>query len=94
VAVVRALVMQPSLVLADEPTGSLDQANAAELFGLLLELHRERGTALLVVTHATGFVTEFDRRLGIDRGKLDDLDQDTPYRATPNDPASPNPPES
>jgi ABC-type lipoprotein export system ATPase subunit len=52
VAVVRALINRPGLLLADEPTGSLDQVSAAEVGQLLLELNREEGVTLIVVTHA------------------------------------------
>ncbi len=51
-AVVRALINRPGLLLADEPTGSLDQASASEVGQLLLELNREEGVTLIVVTHA------------------------------------------
>ena len=52
VAVVRALINQPQLLLADEPTGSLDHTSAQELGQLLLDLNREEGVTLIVVTHA------------------------------------------
>jgi lipoprotein-releasing system ATP-binding protein len=51
VAIARAVVMEPPLVLADEPTGNLDQAASAEVFALLRRLHAERGISFLVVTH-------------------------------------------
>jgi lipoprotein-releasing system ATP-binding protein len=60
VAVVRALINQPQLLLADEPTGSLDHKSAGELGQLLLELNREEGVTLVIVTHAL----ELARRMG------------------------------
>jgi predicted ABC-type transport system involved in lysophospholipase L1 biosynthesis ATPase subunit len=60
VAVARALVNRPALLLADEPTGALDQKTARELADLLVEVNREEGVALLVVTHSC----ELARRMG------------------------------
>ncbi|MBD3161004.1 MAG: ATP-binding cassette domain-containing protein, partial [Candidatus Latescibacteria bacterium] len=60
-AVVRALVNGPGLLLADEPTGSLDKATAGDLADLLLDLNREEGTALAVVTHSEALAERMAR---------------------------------
>jgi lipoprotein-releasing system ATP-binding protein len=70
VAVVRALINQPRLLLADEPTGALDRASAQELGRLLLELNREEGVTLIVVTHALDLARSMGRVLELRDGKL------------------------
>jgi ABC-type lipoprotein export system ATPase subunit len=70
-AVVRALINQPKLLLADEPTGSLDSASAENLGQLLIELNKEEEVALIVVTHSIELAQRMNRKYKLRNGKLE-----------------------
>ncbi len=70
VAVVRALMNQPKLLLGDEPTGALDRRSAEQLADLLVRLNREEGVALILVTHAPDLAARMQRRYEIRDGRL------------------------
>ena len=70
VAIARALVLEPPLVLADEPTGNLDTASSAEVFALLRRIHEERGTSFIVVTHDPRLAARCDRLVELVDGHI------------------------
>lgn len=70
VAVARSLIHQPKLLLADEPTGNLDKTNAESVGNLLLELQKEEGSILIVVTHSQELATIFQKQFQLEDGKL------------------------
>ncbi|WP_313312725.1 ABC transporter ATP-binding protein [Pulveribacter sp.] len=85
VAVARALVMQPALLLADEPTGNLDSQSAADVFGLFRRFNREFGCAVLMVTHDPRLSAQCDRTVTLVDGRIE---RDERQRAAPAPPAA------
>lgn len=69
VALARAFVVHPSVLLADEPTGSLDYATGETVMELMFALNREQGTTLVLVTHDTGIAQRCERRITIEAGR-------------------------
>lgn len=70
-AVARALFDEPPVILADEPTGSLDRHNAFVVYRLLVEVARQRGSAVVLVTHDEGLVSDVDARYQLSGGRLE-----------------------
>jgi putative ABC transport system ATP-binding protein len=78
VALARAFVVQPAVLLADEPTGSLDFATGETIMELMFDLNREQGTTLVLVTHDIAIATRCERRITIEAGRLS---PEIPHRA-------------
>ncbi|MEZ4359313.1 MAG: ABC transporter ATP-binding protein [Kofleriaceae bacterium] len=92
VALARAMVLEPSLLLADEPTGNLDRSTGESIHELFLELNRERGSTLLVVTHNPDLAALMPRKLRmIDGGRI--VDESAGVAAEPSVSADPGSPE-
>ena len=84
VAIARAMALDPPLVLADEPTGNLDQASSAEVFALMRRMHAERGTTFVIVTHDPHLAARCDRLVELVDGQIDRDEPVTPPRTNPS----------
>ncbi|WP_417471863.1 ABC transporter ATP-binding protein [Leisingera sp.] len=71
VAIARALALRPTLLLADEPTGNLDESSSAKVMTLMLELVRDSGTALFLVTHSRSIASMLDQQLHLHHGRIE-----------------------
>jgi len=79
VALARAFVVQPQLLLADEPTGSLDFATGEQVMRLMFDLNRELGTTLVLVTHDRGIAAQCERRITIEAGRVASNETSNPH---------------
>jgi lipoprotein-releasing system ATP-binding protein len=70
-AIARALINEPRILLADEPTGNLDAGNAAEIMGLLRDLNRQEGLTIIMVTHNHDLAAETDRVVKMTAGRME-----------------------
>ena len=74
VAIARSLLHKPKLVLADEPTGNLDENSSLEVMGLFSDLVKQAGSSLLMVTHSQAMAEFMDRRVRLHNGKLAEIE--------------------
>ena len=72
VAIARAMITEPACLLADEPTGNLDEQNAREVLDLIIELNSNQNTALLIVTHDLIYSNKMSRQLDLTDGSLNE----------------------
>jgi lipoprotein-releasing system ATP-binding protein len=84
VAVARAIVAGPDVVLADEPSGNLDSGNKAELHDLIRDLARERGQAFVIVTHDSDLAVRADREVRMADGRVAEVRKNQVKRETKN----------
>ncbi|HEX8794270.1 MAG TPA: ABC transporter ATP-binding protein [Polyangiaceae bacterium] len=85
VALARALLLEPKLLLADEPTGNLDSATSVQIHDLLFAINRQRGTTIVVVTHNPALAASMPRVVTLQDGKVEkDERRDVDYRTSTN----------
>ncbi|WP_416652787.1 ABC transporter ATP-binding protein [Candidatus Pseudothioglobus sp. Uisw_086] len=72
VAIARAMITEPTCLLADEPTGNLDAANAKDVLELIIELNKDKTTALLIVTHDLSIANKMSRKLTLTNGEINE----------------------
>jgi lipoprotein-releasing system ATP-binding protein len=91
VALARALMLEPKLLLADEPTGNLDSANSAQIHTLFHALNKNHGTTMILVTHNTELARSVPRVIHMADGTIDrDVSSNEPYRGSKAPPAEPS----
>ena len=85
-AFARALVMDPKLVMADEPTGNLDSKTSESIHSLFFDLNRRRGTTFLIVTHSRDLADRMPRKVSMRDGRIES-DERRPVEPEPDDAA-------
>ena len=83
VAIARALITQPRLILADEPTGALDSKTSVEVMELLKQLNQEQNKTIIVVTHESGVANETNKIIHIKDGVIGKIEENKDHKASP-----------
>lgn len=82
-AIARALISKPQIILADEPTGALDSKTSIEVMNILKELHRDEGLTIIVVTHESGVANQTDKIIHIKDGIIGEIEENLNHDASP-----------